>query len=770
MRLDDDLQPGQFFRFPRESREKLYVLKGRKRDGSIVLVDEQTEKKRLFDPLKFRDMRTDGRAVRVRQTSSGRAVLKTDIDPYALLDDEEPGISLSQRSARRRARKKLDEARTLWFYAKKFDELGDVSKSKQGLDELIDDHYDEAVSQGLSWKVSDSALRKALARYGTPGDRPLEAFLERGSHQQTSQWPQATLALKERMVSAYWSDRRLRPIDAFATFFGEFDKENHRRMALGEMEMKRPDKETLRNWIKAAANYENYCRRNGEKAARRRFLGRGRGMGATRALQYVMFDHTRVDAFAVLKDEDGNDLIVERPWLTLAIDVHTRAVVGAVLGFEPPSIYSVMLCLRQVVKPKRFLEDEFGEYKGATDCWGKPNTIIVDNGWEFVGKSFQVCCEAAGINVIWAPVKKPEYKAIVERSFETFNQHVWHRLPGAVPYKPHEMAARELDAKADASFTIDELEDRFWRAVVTIYHVEVHSGIELAPARAWNKSIREAGRPMIDDVGSLDKLLGVSQTCQLSAEGIFIQGHRFHDKEVTSRLLGDLAKHGRARNQRKAPLSSATVIVMVTIDPSNCGRIHVWNPETRTNEPLPNVDRRFTDECSWREAKLTKEFAQQKNLAFHSDEDKYRARLAHLESLKKDLTEKPYKEARKLIRSYKPPTPAIVTGETVLTANAEPTWHGLGPLEIPMSIPARERSDDRIPPKGPRRGGATATKKAVATRKRKADQRKTERERVANASESDQPNLKPCRNGETVTVVEIGDAETLLDALEADLD
>jgi hypothetical protein len=56
-----------------------------------------------------------------------------------------------------------------------------------------------------------------------------------------------------------------------------------------------------------------------------------------------------------------------------------------------PSVYSALLCLRQVVRRKTFLINRFGYHKGATDGWGKPSTVIVDNGWEFVGMRSARC-------------------------------------------------------------------------------------------------------------------------------------------------------------------------------------------------------------------------------------------------------------------------------------------------------------------------------------------------------------------------------------------
>ena len=77
---------------------------------------------------------------------------------------------------------------------------------------------------------------------------------------------------------------------------------------------------------------------------------------ASRPLEVVQIDHTQVDVIvvdAVSRQSTG------RPWLTLAIDVHTRMVVGAYLSLDEPSVVSVGVCLlNSVFEKSAFLRSE----------------------------------------------------------------------------------------------------------------------------------------------------------------------------------------------------------------------------------------------------------------------------------------------------------------------------------------------------------------------------------------------------------------------------
>jgi putative transposase len=66
-------------------------------------------------------------------------------------------------------------------------------------------------------------------------------------------------------------------------------------------------------------------------------------------LQVIQIDHTVVDVMVV---DEVNRKPIQRPWLTLAVDVNTRMVTGFLLSMEPPSSASVALCLTHSVLPK----------------------------------------------------------------------------------------------------------------------------------------------------------------------------------------------------------------------------------------------------------------------------------------------------------------------------------------------------------------------------------------------------------------------------------
>ncbi|KND57439.1 TniA putative transposase [Candidatus Burkholderia verschuerenii] len=105
-----------------------------------------------------------------------------------------------------------------------------------------------------------------------------------------------------------------------------------------------------------------HCKRHGRKAARDRFAPATGSLDAPWPLSLVQIDHTLVDVIVV---DSRTREPIQRPWLTLAIDVHSRCVAGFHLSLDPPSATSVALCIAHAALPK----DKWMRARGIEDDW-----------------------------------------------------------------------------------------------------------------------------------------------------------------------------------------------------------------------------------------------------------------------------------------------------------------------------------------------------------------------------------------------------------------
>ena len=727
-----DIHPGELYLFPQRSPSTIYEFLGFEDDERLLFVSKSGTSTLRLHQDQFLELRNrPGGAVRVHTSLPDQVESFVYTDPATFLDPDTGDLTSRERKRIRTLKKDRLWALTVQFFTIKFDETPGISLSDPGLLSFIREHASEAESIGLGCSISASTLRRAINGRGEPGDRGLHHFLPDKDQERGPSWDPFILRLKAELIDSFWSPDRPRLIDVQETFRLKLHKKNEELGRLGADRLKKPTDEIMRLWIKGAECYHRYKARHGARAAGRRFRGQNRAIQARRPLEYVMFDHTQVDAWANVEDENGKTITQERPWLALVVDVFSQVILAAVLTYEPPSVYTIVMSLKQLVRPKDFLSPDLLRFKNFADFWGKPSFLIVDRAWENTGTALRTMCESVGISVIWAPVRTPEFKCHVEHAFLLLNLLYWHRLPSGIPHKPHVMKQLGLEPQKNADRNIQKMNDGLWHAIRK-HAFKDNDGLGMPPARAWQQGFLNHNRPMIDDVTAFDTFLGKVRSCQLSTSGIKIDNQRFHDPKITSALLNDLLRYAKSSKQRRAPNSSGTIQVHATLDWS-CEYIHVWNPKTRKNIKLPNVLPRFSAGLTWEDAKTCREFAKKENLAFCTEEEMLEVSATLMATYKTQVKEQPFREARKAARRYRPRA-QLERGTIVEEAWEQPSPSGMATSSILHTLPARERKDERKVIKSARRGGKDASRKAAKTRKAKQDLKRQASEVAAEVS------------------------------------
>ncbi|MDW9250221.1 integrase core domain protein [Burkholderia cepacia] len=132
-------------------------------------------------------------------------------------------------------------------------------------------------------------------------------------------------------------------------------------------------------------------------------------------LDIVQVDHTQADILLV-SELDGQ--IIGRPWLSVALDVATRCVLGFYVAMERPGAATVSLLLSRVVLRK----EPWLERLGVEADWpmrGIPRTLHLDNAAEFKSRALRSGCREYGIELMYRPVGKPHFGGHIERLNKT---------------------------------------------------------------------------------------------------------------------------------------------------------------------------------------------------------------------------------------------------------------------------------------------------------------------------------------------------------------
>lgn len=221
-------------------------------------------------------------------------------------------------------------------------------------------------------------------------------------------------------------------------------------------------------------------------------------------------DHTQLDLLIL----DANGAPV-RPWLTIVLDDHSRAVAGYSVFIGAPSAIQTALALRQAI------------WRKGTPSWpicGLPDVLYTDHGSDFTSHHLEQVAADLRIEIVFSTVGRPQGRGKIEQFFGTINTELLPELPGALsngkPASPPRLSLGELDAAAKAFVT-------------STYNARTHGEIGTSPNDAWRG---DGWLPrMPDSLEQLDLLLVMAvKTRQVRRDGIRFQGLLYTDPTLAA--------------------------------------------------------------------------------------------------------------------------------------------------------------------------------------------------------------------------------------------
>ena len=214
-------------------------------------------------------------------------------------------------------------------------------------------------------------------------------------------------------------------------------------------------------------------------------------------------DHTVLDILVL--DGAGNPV---RPWLSVVIDDHSRAIAGYFISLDAPSALNTALALRHAI------------WRKADPEWivsGIPEQLYVDNGADFISEHIEQACMALKIRLIHSLPGRPRGRGKIERMFRTINDMFLPDLPG------HLIRGKPLSVPA---LSLEKLRASFEAFVCRVYHQRPHGSTGEAPDARWQKGGFLPAMP--DSLDQLDMLLvHVPKSRKVLRDGIRLFGRRY---------------------------------------------------------------------------------------------------------------------------------------------------------------------------------------------------------------------------------------------------
>lgn len=449
----------------------------------------------------------------------------------------------------------------------------------RGHDRISAAVYEEALS-GIDGKRPDISTVRRWWKAWRNADYSVWALLPRqtGRPRRMALVPAVRAIVEKAILDLYLNRQRL-PAARVYEALGKKLEESMDSAPPGE-QLKAPSRATFYRVIQGLDPYRVVSARYGRREADRRFKHVQKGTVACYPLHIVEIDHTVADVILTLPD--GTPL--GRPYLTVAIDRYSRAVVGFHLSFDPPGWASVMRCLANVIRPKDGLLSKIGGTEFDWPCYGIPSILVVDNGPEFHSQSLIDAAEILGMEVRYCPGKEPNYKGVVERYFGTLNSLLFHNLPGTTRSSPRDNPDENPTKRA--VITREELERLLTRTIVDQYMVRSHRMILEAPLDRWVDGVRETpARPYIGKT-PLSAVLGAVEFRTLRREGINFKTLTYGSEELALARRRRMALLPKNRHRDK---------VKIKFDSSDMGRIWVYAVPNEAPVEVPCIDFDATD-------------------------------------------------------------------------------------------------------------------------------------------------------------------------------
>lgn len=350
-----------------------------------------------------------------------------------------------------------------------------------------------------------------------------------------------------------------------------------------------PSQATIYRYLSNLEAYDVVEGREGKAAAKQKFRSVLGKQQASDILERVEIDHTPLNILVYCEHgKRGNG----RPWLTAAIDKHSRLVVGYYISYRTPSTYAVLQCLRQAILPKDAL---LASYPDITTPWparGIPAVVVCDNGMELHSHSFSQVCLELGVQIQFCPAKKPQYKGSIERFLKTINHDLIHQLPGTVFSNPDERGDYPSEKLSCISF--ETLNHQILKWIVEVYNATPHRGIGgTTPLAQWQKGEERAVLEHPAEPAQLDVILGQPANRRVFHYGVEVNSLYYNNDELQSLRR----HHGEALH------------VDLKFYEDDIGFIHVFNPEMGAYFRVDAIDQDYAQGTTLQMHEIVKESA-----------------------------------------------------------------------------------------------------------------------------------------------------------------
>ncbi|WP_407507077.1 hypothetical protein [Vibrio parahaemolyticus] len=375
-------------------------------------------------------------------------------------------------------------------------------------------------------------------------------------------------------------------------------------------------KSALDNILDTLDPFEVFAAQNGIDAARSKFRDSNEKIETFFPGERVEIDAVHLN-LGVL--DDATDTYIGKVILFLAIDVHTRYILGysIVYGTNPAeSAEAVINLLRHVVSPKK----RNGNYSNDWQSIGVPYCIHADNGPGFIAEMTLRFCAMLNTDLHRSESRKSQRRPFIERFNRTLRGQLMTKIPGYLGKRMEEKDFNKTIEQA-AVVRLSEFTRYLEEFIVDVYHQNPHKGLEgMTPAQMLEQC-RDTFYPRpVPNIAEMNALVGVTYTRTIQAtQGIQIKNLYYNSTELKN-LRFKLMKNRKSKGPQK---------VEFIFNPQDISSITVLEPDSMKMLVVPLRNKTVlpgTTLAEHQAQKLAKKgtFVQQEHKSFSSKHKQHR--------------------------------------------------------------------------------------------------------------------------------------------------
>ncbi len=232
-----------------------------------------------------------------------------------------------------------------------------------------------------------------------------------------------------------------------------------------------------------------------------------------------------------------------------------------------------MQCLLNAIRPKDYVKSRFPSVQHDWNTYGLMETLVVDNGREFLSDHFKDACQQLQIHIQYTPPKMPWYKASIERYFGMLNTKILAGQPGNL--MGDFVKEYDYDPKKNAVVSFEALQEMIHLFIIDIHNQDAHPEFKCPRSEVWSKAIAYHPPALPPSNKELRVLVGLVEKRVISRRGVEFEGLYYNSPDLV-RLRSDLEPEDKRRKDGKRVREKA----LIKIDPNDISNLYVFDPSS----------------------------------------------------------------------------------------------------------------------------------------------------------------------------------------------